>query len=197
MEPAEPPAASQAHTLAERAADDWSSLMARAQDGDRRAYAALLKGVVPYVRALARRLGCETDEIEDAVQDVLLTVHTVRHTYDPARPFAPWLAAIARHRVIDRQRRRFRRLSRETPFLAEHETISADPSNSHEDASERRRLNAAIAALPANQRQAIEMLKLREVSLKAAAAMSGRSETALKVSTHRAIKRLRTLLSGT
>jgi len=29
---------------------------------------------------------------EDAVQDVLLAIHEKRHTYDPARPFGPWLA---------------------------------------------------------------------------------------------------------
>ena len=33
---------------------------------------------------------------DDAVQDVFLAIHEKRHTYDPARPFGPWLAAIAR-----------------------------------------------------------------------------------------------------
>jgi DNA-directed RNA polymerase specialized sigma24 family protein len=42
------------------------------------------------------------------VQDVLLTLHRVRHTYDPARPFSHWLAAIARRRSIDALRRRSR-----------------------------------------------------------------------------------------
>ena len=47
-------------------------------------------------------------EAEDAVQDTLLTLHTLRHTFDPTRPFGPWLATIAARRAIDRLRRRGR-----------------------------------------------------------------------------------------
>jgi RNA polymerase sigma-70 factor (ECF subfamily) len=60
--------------------------MARAQDGDRDAYRELLQDMVPYLRALAARRFKEPNDIDDAVQDVLLTVHAVRHTYDPGRP---------------------------------------------------------------------------------------------------------------
>jgi RNA polymerase sigma-70 factor (ECF subfamily) len=67
---------------------DWSQLMARAQDGDRAAYRTLLEDITPYLRALATRCFRDTGDIEDAVQDVLLTVHAVRHAYDPGRPFA-------------------------------------------------------------------------------------------------------------
>src|SRR6516225_2416604 len=66
---------------------DWSRLMARAQDGDRDAYRTLLQDITPYLRALATRCFRDTCDIEDAVQDVLLTVHAVRHVYDPDRPF--------------------------------------------------------------------------------------------------------------
>ena len=102
---------------------DWSQLMARAQDGDRGAYRALLEDVTPYLRALATRCFRDTGDIEDAVQDVLLTVHAVRHAYDPGRPFGPWLVAIANRRIIDRLRRQMRARSREIEFTAEHETF--------------------------------------------------------------------------
>jgi hypothetical protein len=72
---------------------DRAMLMARAQAGEREAYRRLLEDVTPFIRALAARRLHDASEVEDAVQDVLLTVHTIRHTYDPARPFAPWLAA--------------------------------------------------------------------------------------------------------
>jgi DNA-directed RNA polymerase specialized sigma24 family protein len=55
-------------------------------------------------------------------------------------------------------------------------------------------LKQALRALPAGQREAIEMLKLREMSLKEASAASGMSIGALKVATHRAISALRKLL---
>ncbi|HYT15703.1 MAG TPA: sigma factor, partial [Burkholderiales bacterium] len=66
---------------------DWSIHMARAQDGDRDAYRRLLEDVTPYLRSIAARHFRNSGDIEDTVQEVLLTVHAVRHTYDPARPF--------------------------------------------------------------------------------------------------------------
>ena len=172
---------------------DWSGLMARAQDGDRQAYRTLLKDVTPWLRARASRYFREPSDAEDAVQDVLLTVHAIRHTYDPDRPFGPWLAAIANRRIIDRLRRYTRTRLREVELSAEHETFSPDAANIHrEDApADEAALHAAITALPHDQREAIRLLKLKEMSLKEAAAASGRSISALKVATHRAIKSLR------
>jgi len=170
--------------------------MARSQDGDAASYRALLRGVTPYLRALGHRLGLGGPDLEDAVQDVLLTLHSIRHTYDRSRPFGPWLTAVARHRLLDRLRRRVRQSGRETELTEAHETFAAVETNLPEEASEARRLKAAIADLPEGQRRAVEMLKLKEMSLKEASQATGQSETALKVSVHRAIKRLRTVLGG-
>jgi RNA polymerase sigma-70 factor (ECF subfamily) len=177
-------------------ARDWTGLMARAQDGDRHAYRALLEDMTPFLRALAARCFREPGDIEDAVQDVLLTVHAVRHAYDPRRPFGPWLVAIANRRIIDRLRRQMRARSREIELTAAHETFSPDPANLRfdETSADEAALHAAIEHLPPDQRQAIRLLKLKEMSLKEAALASGRSVTALKVATHRAIKSLRKLL---
>jgi RNA polymerase sigma-70 factor (ECF subfamily) len=170
--------------------------MARAQDGDRLAYRALLEDISPYLRRLAARCFKEPSDTEDAVQDVLLTVHAIRHTFDPGRPFGPWLVAIANRRIIDRLRRQTRARSHELKMSAEHETFRSDAANFHSDelSVDPAALHAAIAALPPDQRQAIGLLKLKEMSLKEAALASGRSVSALKVATHRAIKSLRKLL---
>jgi RNA polymerase sigma-70 factor, ECF subfamily len=177
---------------------DWSGLMARAQDGDRHAYRALLEDMSPYLRALAARCFKSPGDIEDAVQDVLLTVHAVRQTYDPSRPFGPWLVAIANRRIIDRLRRQMRARSREIELTAEHETFSAHQTNLRtsfdEMCADEATLHQAIETLPPDQRQAIRLLKLREMSLKEAALASGRSVSALKVATHRAIKSLRKIM---
>ncbi|HYP63461.1 MAG TPA: sigma-70 family RNA polymerase sigma factor [Acidocella sp.] len=173
---------------------DWAALMAAAQDGDQKAYAALLRAVTPYLRAVAWRAGLEGDEIEDGVQDILLTIHSIRQSYDPRRPFAPWLLAVARHRLIDRLRRRGRLRLRETELTAVHETFATDETNLPEENGEIRRLKKAIADLPPGQRQAVELLRLQELSLKEAAARSGQSPSALKVALHRALRRLRVLM---
>ena len=94
--------------VAERAAKDrrLAAFMQAAQDGDRVAYGSLLRELVPLLqRVVRRRLGfLQPSDREDLVQDVLLSLHTARATYDPRRPFTPWLMSIAHHRMVDRAR---------------------------------------------------------------------------------------------
>lgn len=175
---------------------DWSILMVRAQAGDGQAYRRLLEEIAPYLRALAARRHRDASDIEDAVQDILLTLHAVRHTYDPTRPFGPWLVGIASHRLVDRLRRQGRLRSRETALQPEKETFPADQANLSEKALDRQDLTDAIERLPAGQRQAIRLLKIEEKSLNEAAAISGMTVASLKVATHRAIKSLRKILSA-
>lgn len=174
----------------------WAALMRLAQDGDRAAYRNLLTNITPYLRTLCARQHRDARDVEDSVQDILLTVHTIRHTYDPTRPFKPWLVAIGRRRIIDRLRTNRRSRLRETELLAEHETFSVDETNIHEAHSESRVLREAVESLPGGQREAIRLLKIEEKSLNEAAAESGMTVAALKVSTHRAVKALRKILEG-
>jgi RNA polymerase sigma-70 factor (ECF subfamily) len=172
----------------------WSMLLARAQDGDRATYRRLLEEITPYLRSLAARHRALSGETEDVVQDILLTLHSVRHTYDPGRPFRPWLLAIAKRRIVDRMRRRGAIAAFETALGPEHETIAATAPNLYALLSGRRGLRNAIQSLPSAQRQAVLLLKLRGLSLKEAASESGMSVAALKVASHRGLKALRVML---
>ena len=175
---------------------EWARLMARSQDGDGSAYRRLLCEITPYLRSVARRHHRDSRDVEDSVQDILLTVHTIRHTYDPRRPFKPWLVAIARRRVIDRLRSQGRTRRRETELLDAHETFPAAETNPYEAESDGKMLRKAIESLPPGQRQAVTLVKIKEMSLKDAAAASGMSIASLKVSTHRALNNLRKILAG-
>lgn len=184
---------------------EWSRLMAAAQEGDGQAYRQLLIAITPLLRRVAaRRLsGAAAADIEDVVQDVLLSVHAVRHTYDPARPFLPWLMAIERHRLGDWRRQAIRRSANEVVVDSLEETFADHAANKEDEepadrtidrTAERKQIHAAVAELPPAQRRAVELLKLKEMSLKEAAKETGMSVTALKVASHRGIKALRALL---
>lgn len=170
--------------------------MAAAQMGDRLAYERLLADSVALIRSVARRQGVAIDLLDDVVQETLITVHRVRHTYDPMRSYDAWLAAIASRRAIDALRshgRRDRRESSDSEALESYPD-SGDASTETERAQQARYLREAIAELPPGQREAVEQLGLKEQSLAEAAEHTGRNTGALKVNLHRALKALRNRL---
>jgi RNA polymerase sigma-70 factor (ECF subfamily) len=183
--------------MAEAEPIDFRALMIAANAGDADAYARLLHGLTPVIRRIvgADHYLVGADAVEDVVQEVLLSVHSVRATYDLARPFMPWLVAIVRRRIIDAARRRIRRGMHEVAFDETAVTFAAVETNSDRDeVVHRDALRVAITRLPRGQRRAIELLKLREMTLREAAAATGSSAGALKVATHRAMSALRAML---
>jgi RNA polymerase sigma-70 factor (ECF subfamily) len=171
-----------------------ANLMRLAQDGDRIAYASLLTLLTSVTRQFVRRhVGRSVLWVDDVVQETLVSVHGARHTYDAKRPFAPWFYAIASNRMIDAVRRERRVRSREVvgddvpdratrPVAPVHEQIDVEA------------IRAAVAALPARQRDVIEGLKFKDQSVREVAGRMGMSESAVKVTAHRGYRTLKRLL---
>jgi RNA polymerase sigma-70 factor (ECF subfamily) len=171
-----------------------SGLMAAAQAGDGVAYQALLRDCIPTIKSVARRRGVAADRIDDVVQEVLLTIHRARQTYDPSRSFTAWLCVIADRRAIDLLRRIWRQDVREVyaPLAFEsHADENADPSLGLAHADVTGTVARALASLPARQREAVQQLVLAGRSLADAAALTRRTKGSLKVNLHRAVKALR------
>src|SRR5262245_32203493 len=178
--------------------DPFGSLMRAAQEGDGQAYLRLLNQITPLLRGVIhkQRRFLQSADVEDIVQEVLISVHSVRATYDPARPFMPWLLSIARNRIIDAARRYGRGAAHEVLVDEIPETFEGLPTNSVEGGyGDPEALKQALNQLPPGQRRAVELLKLREMSLKEASAASGMSVAALKVAVHRGIAALRKALN--
>jgi RNA polymerase sigma factor (sigma-70 family) len=169
--------------------------MVAAQAGDQAAYGALLRDCVGVIEKVARRQGVPADRIDDVVQDTLLTVHRARQTYDPARSFTAWLAVLAARRAVDLMRKTGRHAVREVHAPLAYERHADESAASRRPAyGSEARLGAAVADLPARQREAVQLLVLQERSLAETAAATGRSKGSLKVNLHRALKSLRARL---
>lgn len=169
--------------------------MARAQQGDARAYETLLQLLAREARGfVGRRVGW-TDWVEDVVQDALLAIHRARHTYDPARPFAPWFYAIVNSRLIDALRSRKRVTTRE---VVDEDALTRQPAPSAEggrqDVSEE--LARAVSNLPRVQREVVSLLKYEDLSVRDVARRLGMSESAVKTTAHRGYKMLRKTVGG-
>ncbi len=175
------------------------ALMCAVQAGDRQAYATLLRASEPIIRRAASRAGVRGAAIEDVVQETLLTLHKARQTYDPTRSFTAWLTVIAQRRGIDALRRTRRGAAREVyaPLAYEqHADAGAAADRPVVEADLARELKAAIETLTPGQREAVELLALKENSLAEASLATGKTTGALKVNLHRALKALRERLSG-
>ena len=171
-----------------------SAWMVAAQAGDGAAYQALLRDCIPVIKSIARRRGVASNHVDDVVQDVLLTIHRARQTYDPSRSFTAWLCVIADRRAIDLLRRIRRQELREVhaPLAFEgHADHNADPAQGLVRADATRIVTRAIASLPARQQEAVQHLVLEERLLADAATLTRRTTGSLKVNLHRALKALR------
>jgi RNA polymerase sigma-70 factor (ECF subfamily) len=177
----------------------WSGWMAAAQSGDRAAYNRLLREIVVPIQRIARRQGVEGDQVNDVVQEVLSSIHKARHTYDPARSFTAWLTTISQRRAIDCLRRTARHSKRERHAPLAYEAYAdphTQPDRPRDEADRALILGAAISDLSEGQREAVEHLAIRELSLAETARLTGKSKGALKVNLHRAMKTLRARLGG-
>jgi len=160
----------------------WPALMAAAQSGDSVSYRRLLGELKPWLtRYYARRLPLTV--VDDAVQDALIAIHEKRHTYDPARPFGPWLSAIARFKWIDRLRALRRTATEplgEDVSIGDHEAevLSATV------------LNQLLANLRPAQAEVIRLVKIHGLSVEEASAKTGQSVSLVKVNIHRGLARM-------
>ena len=176
----------------------WSEWMASAQEGDREAYRKLLGELGPVVQAFLRKALGDTPLLDDCLQEALLAVHKVRHTYDPARPFRPWLFAIVRHKAIDALRRQGAR--REDPEGLDESRLDesqlGDAASQNAAETRDRILDAArlLGRLQPEHRDAVLLTKLQGFSVEEAAAREGVTISAMKTRIHRGLRKLRRVL---
>ena len=162
----------------------YRTWMLAALAGDAGAYRMLLQGLTRHLRSYyARRL--DAGAAEDAVQETLIAIHTKRATYDPALPFTAWVYGIARYKLIDEFRRNKRRAT--VPLEEASDLFGHDAA---EETSTRRDVAKLLAKLPPAKRRLVQDIKLEGISVAEAAKRTGLSESAVKVTVHRAIKSL-------
>ncbi len=173
----------------------WRAWMASAQAGDGDAYEKLLRDLLPYARRKVSSSGVDAAAREDIVQNALISMHRARHTYRSERPFEPWLHAILRNAIIDWLRSRGRRMRYEVSLEDEGvaEPAAAPAISLPGELSPE--LSQALAALPAKQREAVELIHLEGLSVAEAAARAGITTGALKVRAHRGYRALRAKLA--
>jgi RNA polymerase sigma factor (sigma-70 family) len=173
--------------------DIWSKAMRAERQGDIAAYERLLKELADLLRKMIRhrlaRYGLGAGDTEDLVQEVLIGLHTKRHAWDASRPFLPWMYAIVRYKFVDA----VRRLKREYRYriditIDEWSELLEAPA---EDADRRMlEIERHLSDLPQGQQDVVHALAIEGASVRATARKLGTSEGAVRVTFHRALRRL-------
>jgi RNA polymerase sigma-70 factor, ECF subfamily len=167
--------------------DVWDEWMRATLKGDASAYRQLLEALRPWLLGYFRRR-LKGADIDDLVQMTLLSVHEKRHTFDPKAPFRPWVAAVARHKLIDYVRKHSRHVHVE--FDEDIPDDRLEPSLAHLD------LEILLAQLPPEQARVLRLHKIGEQSVEEVALETGHSQANVKVLVHRAMKKLQSFVLG-
>lgn len=177
-------------TPSQTQSEQLAQLMRRANAGDESAYRQALTLLAPRVRAVVaqgfRSYGYGTDDVEDVVQETLLTIHLKRQTWDQSQPLGPWLKAIARNKLIDHLRRRGHRQMVNIDDFAD---ILEQPSEVARagEAMDGRNL---LETLKPRDRSIVEAMSIEGRSSREVAEKLGMTEGAVRVALHRALKSL-------
>jgi RNA polymerase sigma-70 factor (ECF subfamily) len=171
----------------------WTEAMRAERRGDAFAYERMLKEVATALRrSLAPRLGrvgLGAHEAEDLVQEILIGLHRKRHSWDPARPFLPWLHAITRYKLIDftRHRRSETRRRVDLPLEDWLEIVEQPADEANRSMWE---VDRHLAVLPAGQRKIVRAIAIEGASVRNVALGLATSEGVVRMTIHRAIGRL-------
>jgi len=166
--------------------------MRKALEGDKHAYAQLLRETARMLRPfVAKRLAAES-EINDLLQEILLSIHKARHTYDGQRPYKPWAYAIAKFRLQDFLREHYADRLRHAVELSDVDEnlleAVTEPATSYES------ISGEIENLPEKQAAILRLMHRDGYTAKEVAEQLGMKESAVKVAAHRAYKILRSKL---
>lgn len=169
--------------------DTWNEWAAKAQAGDKAAYTKLLRDIMPFIqKVIARRLA-NPDWVDDITQDALMSVHKSLKTYDPSQSFRPWLMAIVNFRRTDYLRKHYR-IRDQKEKAASHALFIEDSVTTPTLAGELKDIERALKGLPAKQERIFRMVKIEGHTIADVAQQLDMTESAVKVSAHRTMKKL-------
>ena len=172
-----------------------SRAMDRYSAGDDAAFGDVYDFLAPRLLSSLSRRTRDRVRAEDLLQRTFMHIHRSRGTFIPGSDVLRWAYAISRRLTIDELRRQTRD---PVDHAAPESDLGSSAGLSEGELAAREtatRLQRALAALPATQRQAFELVRLDGLSHDQAAAVLGITVCAVKLRAHRAYEALRGALA--
>ena len=166
---------------------EMTALFLAGLGGDQAAYHNFLSTITPILRRMADKKLAQSD-VEDVVQEILISIHKARHTYDGERPIMPWLASIASFRITDHLRKHYAQMRHQSVDIADYENILSDVT---ENIADTESLDELLEDVPQKHKKILTMMHVEGYTAKEVGKQLGMNESAVKVAAHRAIKKIR------
>ena len=177
------------------------SIVARARDGDRDAFRALVEGHSRYIFSLAHRMTGNAQDAEDVVQEAWLKAHKQLSRFEARADFRTWMHRITVNCSIDLIRARRHREDAHDPMDLEQGPLSergaetqATPERMAASVQISERVNAALNLLTALERAAFTLRHVEGMSIEEVGEKLGMKTSATKHSIFRAVKKMRAAL---
>ncbi|MGH3771926.1 MAG: sigma-70 family RNA polymerase sigma factor [Pseudonocardiaceae bacterium] len=183
--------------------DDLHVLVSAAVDGQRDAVEGVLRWIRPLVVRYCRaRLGGQEKTFasaDDVAQEVCLAVLTALPRYrDQGRPFLAFVYGIAAHKVSDARRSSARNRSEPVPEVPDTPALAEDGPETQAMRGEMAgRVATLLNTLPGKQREILRLRFVVGLSAEETAEAVGSTPGAVRVTQHRALNRLRSVLAST
>lgn len=155
--------------------------------GDSAAYAEFLHQLSPMLRRVISRK-IPANDLEDVLQEVLISIHKARHTYDGQRPLMPWVMAITGFRVSDHLRRVYGEKRNQYVDIADYENLLEAVT---ESPGESESIEEMLQGVGQRERRILSLMHVEGYTATEVGSQLGMKESAVKVAAHRAIKRIR------
>ncbi len=173
--------------LSETSWKEWAVL---AQGGDKKAYSQLLRDILPFIHKSILPRVANPEWADDITQEVLMSIHKSLHTYSADRAFTPWLNAIIHYRKTDHLRKYYSSKGNVSVPVEDQINLSADVT-SPEDMTEYKNVEKALLSFPEKQQQIFRLIKIDGYTAKEVANKMEMTESAVKVSAHRTLEKLK------
>jgi RNA polymerase sigma-70 factor (ECF subfamily) len=175
-----------------------TSSMAGEQDAVATLFTWIRPAIVRYCRSRIGRSGSAYSSADDVAQEICMAVLGALSRYgDQPESFLPFVYGIAAHKVADHYRRAGRDRSDPAADVPDGIDLGASPEQQTMAADLRTRLGSLLDTLPPRQREILVLRLIVGLSAQETASAVGLTPTAVRVTQHRALAKLRAALTRT
>jgi len=165
----------------------------KANNGDKKSYETFLNNIEKMAYKYVQSHISNVHVHDDIVQEILISIHQSRHTYNPSKNLNPWIYAIFHYRTSDHLRKAYKNKEDSIPEeefekIKEHYNVTKTIESTE-------LIDKAFKHLNEKQRKVVIMSKIEGYTTAEIAHKMNLNINTVKVTIHRSLEKMRKVLS--